>query len=631
MSIFSNKLRSFLGNNWHDVNDIAVNNDLIKQRGKMLTDEGQAQEYLTNFINANGAILGTCSGDFNEKLQELTGYMTEGRSIVDSIMEVEYHGVWNDTAMSIKDKYDRKLTPELIKKIKSVGLEYFGLRIKNDTEKPNHILIVPKISLEKMGGLENSIKKINKDLKVSITSLPGKNFNIADKVNKQNKKLEKAEEKARLANEWEHQEEELSHGYVPKETKGNVMEDKGYKLPAVTGYDDQYEGNVRVDGLFEHVAKRLTKESLAFERNGLYNFVSKHESKVARICEGGGSIDTYRLYALMEAEDLKTEELKENTTADISVPNLPVTSSLIRKRLNNFDPYGNNVANTTGKNSKSTIKFDADVLQESLKKMNIDGMTILATDVDTTNRFSRVIFEHENRKSELTIDRSSFLRFVERKADVKAHMEEGKLNFAKYAKSRTSAFIGTLIKEYFKKVIKEDQAGDGLTVDDFQLSPDTDDMTISYFYGFDDNAREVHTSRTAFEEWVDEKYSNSMESYDKNRYNTQNDDVSYENPRGSVSFDFDMMWNEVPYTEQLELVKEYLFFKGVGKMNEGKKLNEARFEDYNEWKDKVATITKNNFQIKRKGNNNLMTQAIDGAGKVIGEWDPAKTMGNLFV
>ena len=630
MSIFSNKLREFLGNNWSESTDIAVNNDLIAQRGKMLTDEAQAQEYIQNFIAANQAVLGKCSGEFNTRLQELTGYMTEGCSITDSIMESEYHGVWNDTSLAITDRLGRRFSPEIIKKIKQQVLADFGLRVKDDELKPREKLIIVKVSLEKIGSIESELRKINKDIRVHNVSLPNKNFNIADKVNRQNKKREMAAIKQAEKDEWDNNEATLKQGYIPIETKGKVMEDQEYKVPAVTGYDDMYEGNPRVEGLFEHVAKRLVKESLAFERDGLYNFVAKNTDKVARICEGKDAIDTHRLYALMEAEDMK-EELKETTTADMSVPGLPITSSVIRKRLNNFDPYGKNVANTIGANSKSVIKFDGDVLQESLKKMNIDSIIVLATDINTTNKFSRVIVEHENKKSELTIDRGNFIKFVERKADVKKYVEEGKLNFNRYAKSRTSAFIGTLIKEYFKKVINEDQSGDGLTVEDFKLSNDTDDMLIIYFYGFDETAREAHTSRLRFEEWVDDKYSSSMEDYDKRRYVTQNDDADMDNPRGSVSFDFDMMWNEVPYPEQLDLVKEYMYATGIGKINEGKKLNESRFDDYNEWKDNVATVTNNNFQIKRKNNNNLLTQAIDGAGKVIGEWDPAKTIGNLFV
>ena len=363
--------------------------------------------------------------------------------------------------------------------------------------------------------------------------------------------------------------------------------------------------NKNINNLFKNVEKRLISESLAYEKNGLYNFISKNYDKVKKICENNSSIDTYRLYALMEAQDLK----EDNTTADMSVPNLPITSSVIRKRLENFDPYGKNLSNTYGKNNKSVINFDANTLKESLKSKNIDKMTILVTDIETTNKYSRIIVESENKRNEFVIDKNNFLKFVSRNGDTREYMEEGKLNFEKYSKSRTNAFMGIIIKEYFKNIIKESfENPNDFIIEDYDINPN--DLTIYCSYNNDDeNSKEVFINRDEFEDWLQTEFYEMI--------NTGN-------------FNLDDFFNNFSFPQAINIIKEFMNIKGLGKINENKKLKESKYSDYNEWKDNVATVSNNNFEIKRKSNNNLLTQALNNKGKIIGEWDPAKTLGTIF-
>ena len=52
--------------------------------------------------------------------------------------------------------------------------------------------------------------------------------------------------------------------------------------------------------------------------------------------------------------------------------------------------------------------------------------------------------------------------------------------------------------------------------------------------------------------------------------------------------------------------------------------------DYNQWKDKIATLSNNSFKIKRKDKNSLDNIAYNNEGKQIGEWKPNSNSGFII-
>lgn len=375
------------------------------------------------------------------------------------------------------------------------------------------------------------------------------------------------------------------------------MEDKSIKLTTL-------------NEVYEKAASMLNEADIAYESNSLKNFVSKNVNKVRDICESNDQMDTMRLYALMEAHDLK-----ETTTADMSIPDMAVGSKVMRNRLATFDPFGKNVANRS-EGTKTVIKMDKDVLQEAIKSLNFDKATIIGTDIETSTKYSRVIVESESKKQELTIDRADFLKFVKNNADVKSYINEGKLDIGRYFESRTSAFVGTLIKEYFKSLIKEDTNQD-FQINDFQVGNDV--ISVSYFYPSDIDARETTIPLDGFIQFIESKYD--TEQY----YFQDENDISMENPRGSYSLDFNRLWDTFQLKEQEMLIKQYMLTQNkVGNVQEAK-LAKSKFlvEDYNQWKDIVATDSANDFEINEG-------VAKDGKGKLIGDWDRVNRKGYIY-
>lgn len=618
MSLFSNKLREFLGNNWKNEMDINLNNQLIAQRNNMLLDQVQAQQFISDFMANNAQLLGQCSPEFTDKLNGLTTYVTESISIIGSIMQeaIEYDGVWDTTALEIKDNMGKLISPEIAKKIKMVGWNDFNMKgviaIKYDVSNPK-VMIVPKIKISEIGNFERTVKMFYKRAKINIINLPDKNYNIAAKVNKNNAQAEKKYEKNRP--DIVGDEDWLAHTVSPtihENLKNNKeMKDEQINETSVaTGYEGMYEGDPKAEGLFEQTKFMLESEGLAYESNSLYRFVTKNATKVKAMCEGKSQIDVFRIYALMEAEDLK-----ENTTADMSVPGLPaVSSSIVRNRFKNFDPYGEDIANTSD-NSKTVIKFDSDVLNESLSRMNIDNITVLATDIETTNKFSRVIVEHNNKKKTLVIDKGEFVDFIKENADVEKYMSGNNLDLMGYIKSRTNAFVGVLLKEYFKSVLKEDftsqepaenSINDSMYIDDFNI--ENGKLIIDYHYSHDTENRRVETNVYNFENFLLDEYKDVIED-NKRAYYTPDNDVDADNPREQYSFDLNLFLSDFSFQEKSEIIKSYMKQTGVGNINEGR-MNQTKLDDYNEWKSVVATKTHNNYQISRKSNNDLVTQAL---------------------
>lgn len=600
MSLFSNKLKEFLGNNWDNQIDINLNNQLIKKRNAMLDNQMQAQEFIQNFMQANATLISKASQEFQQKINDLTTYLTE-----------EYHGYWETTSLSIKDKKGKILNPDVINRIKKMGLEDYGTKIRADLENPKFALIVPTISLSNIKSFEDEVKAINPNLVIGISNSSSRKHNIASKMNKINN------EKNKLNTDYE-------DNYYKVMNENNNINDLMFMEDIETGISTGYEGMNECNDentTFDTATKMLNKENLAYESEALRLFISKNLDKVRSICESADSqIDTYRLYALMESEDLK-----ENTTADINVPQFGITG-LMRKRLNGFDPYGKNLANKNN-GSKTIVKLDDKTLHETICKINLDKTFILGTDIDTTNKYSNILIEHEGEKTNVVIDRNKFIDFIQRNADADNYMDGGVLNEKKYFKSRTNAFVGVLLKEYFKSMLSESN-NEGFNVEDYRINGDS--IEVDYYYAADTDVRTISVNFDDFENFIKDLYSDVIENNPKLYYQQDESSLNNENPRGNYHFNFEffMEHNGIGHKEIISFLKQYIMSRGL--LNEAKIIKEEKqiyVDDYNEWKDNVATLTRNNYRIKRSNNNTLNTSAVNADNQLVGEWNPAKTQG----
>jgi len=611
MSLFANKLKEFLGNNWDNQIDIDLNNQLIKQRNSMLSNQAQAQEFITNFMQANAVLISKASPEFQQKINDLTTYLTEA-----------FDGYWEETSLSIKDKKGKNIHPDVINRIKKMGLEDYSTKIRADIESPKSVLIVPRLLIKNIKPFEDEVKAISNTLVVSIIN-SASNYNIANKVNKQ-----KAEEEQNgYGDAFKNQEANYYNKKISMEESNNIN-DMMFMEDINTGVSTGYEGmnecdKDSIDGTYNAATKMLNKEGLAYEATSLKEFIKKNFDKVKKICEQASSnIDTHRLYALMEADDLK-----EMTTADINVPQLGITG-VMRNRLNNFDPYGKNLANKQN-GSKTVVKMESDVLKESIKRIDLKKAVIIGTDIDTTNKYSNVIVESAGKKHGIVIDRADFIKFVQNNADVANYMENGKLNETRYFKSRTSTFVGVLLKEYFNRILTEEVSND-FKVEDFRKQGNI--VEVDYYYEGDTEVSTLQIKWSDFENFVKDLYSDMIENNPKLYYQQDESSISNENPRGSYHFNFEFFLehNGLGSKELMGLLKQYITSKGLLKLKEAKIIKEAQqsyVDDYNEWKDCVATLTRNNYQIKRSNDQSLNTKAVNAAGETVGEWNPAKTNG----
>lgn len=584
MSVFSAKLDNFLGNAWDSQIDINLCNELIKHKQQMKNDQMGAQQYIMDFIQNNKQLIAKASLEFQQEIKNLAAYMTE-----------EYHGVWEHCSLGIYLKNGKAMSPDLIKAVQKMGMDDYNMRIRPDIEKPKEFLIVPKIPISKIVTFENELKKLNSKLTVKLIQST-QNYNIASKVNKKNAEAE--------ANKLKAQEENKDSYVYETINKYQINQ------PAM---EKKYN---TIEEVYNRTAELLLEANSAFEKNSLHTFVKENFNKVKSICEMATSeIDTQRLIALMESKGALTE----TTTADMSVMDTPI--SLMRNRVAKFDPYGKNIGNAADK-SGAVIKMDADVLKEALGKFNLNKLTILGTDIDTTNKYSRVIVEHEQSKHQLVIDRNAFLNFVKRNADVKNYIEEGKVNFKRYFDSRTAGFMGNLIKEYFKTMITENTGGD-FQVDDYEFEGDM--LNIYYFFPQDENARTFSTQAYKFVQYLEDYLGDDARDF----YTHNEGDVDFENPRGTYSFNFENAWETFDLRERYNLLKAFMNTQG-NSITEKKELKESeQVQDYNQWKSLVATNSNNIYDIRR-AKNSVDTIAVDGKGRTIGSWSPNKSIGYVY-
>ncbi len=582
MSVFANKLDAFLGNAWDSQIDINLCNELIKHKQHMKNDQMGAQQYIMSFIQDNQRLIAKASLEFQQKIKNLTTYMTE-----------EYHGVWEHCSLGIYMKNGKTLSPELVKSIQRLGFEDYSMRIRPDIEKPKELLIVPKIPISKIVTFEKEIKKLNPKLAVKLVQST-QNYNIASKVNKQNAKKQMSSVQDDVRDPYI---EETINKYQINQPE---ME-KTYNT---------------IEEVYNRTAELLTEANSAFETNSLFNFVKDNFNKVKNICESATSeIDTQRLIALMESKG----SLTETTTADMAVMDTPI--SLMRNRVAKFNPYGKNIGNAADK-SGAIIKMDADVLKEAIGKFNMNKLTVLGTDIDTTNKYSRVIVEHEQSKHQLVIDRNAFLNFVQRNADVKNYIEEGKVNFKRYFKSRTAGFMGNLIKEFLKTMVNPNTEKD-FQVDNYEF--DNDMLKIYYFFPQDENYRIFSTQSHKFEQYLEDYLGDEAQEF----YTHNEGDVDFENPRGTYSFDFEKAWDTFDIREKYNILKNFMNTQG-NFMTEKKELKESeQVNDYNQWKSAIATNSNNLYDIRR-AKNSADTIAVDGKGKTIGTWSPNKSIGYIY-
>lgn len=421
-------------------------------------------------------------------------------------------------------------------------------------------LYVPKIDIDRITSFEKEIKKINKLFKVQMFS--NKKYNIANKMNKINK----------------------------------------------------MEESKNITDLYNLTTKILIKEEKGFNETNLLNFIKKNENKLSNIFENYNSnIDSHRIIALLE-----------NDTSDVNIYDTMITGAKgMMKRVEDFDPY-KNVANKKNNLEKTLISFDNNKLRESINQINLSKLTVLATDINSTEKYSNVLVECEGDKTQLIIDKNNFSKFLIENAEVSNYMVKNQLDINKYLKSRPRGFITTLFKEYFNKfkseknIIKESV---DFKIDDVYIDKIDNKIIVLYYYDADIEGRKLEINLEKFADWLEQ---------DPERYGYQH---WLEKDSGDNDwYNFFGFMDSLYMKDKYNLLRDYIFTTRL--ITENKMLRETaekeEYKDYNSWKENIATRSNNNYEVKRKDNNSLNSGAYNSKGKLLGEWIPNENKGIIF-
>jgi hypothetical protein len=581
MSAFNNKLHEFLSKAWDYPEETQLVNALLKNRAELYSDEVTAQQHISEFAQANAAIIFNTSEDFQNSLKILASY-------AGGLMTEEYHGFWEHVSIGICNMSGVKITPELFDKVRKVAYDSFGIRVRMSETKPKFEMVAPKVEILKMGAIESVLRKVSKDLKVyPITLAPGKH-DISKKMNK----IE------------DRRDNELA--IARGEMHDIYSESQKHNQPLIM--------EKRIDAALNKVERMLENNKTGYEKNSIKRFVTENIDKIDSLNEDS-EIDSHRLSALVERWDIR-----ENDTSDISVPDTSLSPSLVKKRVENYDPWHS--ASNKQAGSRALVQFDEEVLKESIRTIDLRKTHVLGTDLLTTNKFSRVIIESAGKKMELTIDREKFIAFVKRNTSSKKYMNEGKFQINKYFQSRTTGFISSLFLEYFASETNGQEKG--MQIVDVTYFSNTNQVVIDGSIDGEDFQKEVDA-----DDFFDFCESNDPAA-DEYYFNDREGNEDFPQGFGRV-FDRDNYWSDISMHEQFNWAAKFITSKQTAGKNN---LNEASIakavDDYNEWKSIIATRSNNNYEIKRANKDSLNSMALNAEGKSLGEWNPNKMLGYIY-
>ncbi len=314
----------------------------------------------------------------------------------------------------------------------------------------------------------------------------------------------------------------------------------------------------------------------------------------------------------MENKEVKGEQINENDTADMAVYDTP-TAEVMKRRLELFDPYKNAI--NVAKDSKTTIKFKAEDLKESVSRLgDLNKIFVVEHTFISRNPTAEILVTSDLGRSLHEMDKKKFANFIKRNVDVKSFINEKGFNFNGFIKTLQEGELQLIIKEYFAAQLTENT---GLEINDFNI--DFDKVSIGYFYPQDENETRVEYPFSDFKsfcERIDPAYNDFF-------VNDRSGNEDYAHGFGMVH-DFEEYWGHKSLQEQNEIAKRFL--KAVGVIKEAKKLQKEGFRDYNIWKAEVATTSKNNFKIiEHKG------KFIAKSDKtIIGGWNPEVSGGFIY-
>lgn len=495
MSEIKNKIQLLFSTAWSTPIDKEVCNILMKNKKEMLQDPSVAIQYINNFKDSNPKIFTMISNELSNILDEIILQpLTE--SINESAFEGQtYDGYWEDTSLKIKDVRLRKLKVDTIQKLKAMALQDYGIRLLNPTD-PSEIgfsLIVSKIPMTKSVHFSNDCKYIDRNVVALPFVNPKKNFNIASKINKANKKL--------------------------------AMQENNLPILAM---------------------ELLEKYNFGYNVNNLLKLIETDEESVKDICESASVLDVNRLVAMMEIKDIK-----ENDTADINVPDRFIGAKQAKNRLMNYDPYG--TISNVAPGSNTTMRFTPEKFNESIRNINISDITVLKTDLLETENYSNVILESDGKKSQIAFDKKDFINFVKNNTECSNFMENGQINFESYIRNRPFTFQSVLFKEYFSSKLNED-TDQNFTVDIANINYNNNQIEIGYFYPQDEEYRWKILSLDEFKDWLENNdwiYSDYISKGDRNKFTEFWDELE-ESDRISLAYNFMLSKENVKIQESIE-------------------------------------------------------------------------------
>jgi len=302
-------------------------------------------------------------------------------------------------------------------------------------------------------------------------------------------------------------------------------------------------------------------------------------------------------------------DITENNTADMAVMDKPAFGKeLVRKRLEDFDPYANALNVKSG--SKTVTKLPLQELKEKL--IGIKGLErsfVMEHNLSTSGEHAKAVLIHEDGETNLEFSKSDFESFVEKNVS----RDGKKATFERFISEQTDAKVQLLLKEYFKSLITEDM---GLKIDDVKF--DFDKVIIEYYYPRDRKTTSLVVPFNEFEQFCESIDPN----YDEYIYKDRS--------AGGLGFEmrhnFDSYWDNIPSKEQNELVMRFVEKKGIKTEAKSTIKNKSVYRDYNIWKESVATKTGNNFDITVSQGNFI---AKEGK-KIVGGWNSKLRGGFIY-
>lgn len=523
--VFSKKFEQFINQKWTNSAEWGFIEKLLPYKKKIIADPEKGKQFLQDLYTENQKLIDdNCSKEFTDELNKLINeYKIEDN---DQLNELEDHTktfnkdtkkLYSDADYFSESNKNKKMNKE--KKIDNIVLikkldEFFY--INESTEVLKHWEKYKKDLMKNCKNWNEYSKQNKSNFKEAIQTAAGliNLFNLNKRANLYINQLSNIKENYlyRPTDDYCYKVDMKVNPYADKE--GSIYFDdennaKNYANNSKGKFD--YIGKTTIKESVKKTDLALLKEKLEVF-NWYYGFQSKtlqeaqiyvqREQEIKKLiekcgkagkqlyeymapwnkhkvalkemeCDKSGKRDEpYEDWKQMTDEDNKEAINEEMTTADMAVPELPITQKTqpttltevefdqstapnnannlsntykgfdTEEKKKNYDPY-KNIANKV-KGSKTVIKSSYKCLTEkySIKRYDLESKG---------SDKCAVLVENDFRKqTTIKFNKKDFAKFIFENFNIGKHfIKEGKFDYYSYLKSRTFGFTHFMINEYF--------------------------------------------------------------------------------------------------------------------------------------------------------------------------------------